>query len=210
MSSTAHEFDFQNEGKAPGGAFFDSVETTSVAWQHEAFALSEQNIFGSALPTNPSARLRSVAYSIQAVVPMATAELQGQSAPDALDSMNKWLLSDAKIGGRAYRRSELYAPDDIVASMWIFDLEPTNHPIVQAWTAVQQLNQARSQHNASHARANQVKVLADQELDDLARDLVLSLKNQTVKERYDTLIKTQQRVSRKNDHGLTMEIKHVV
>jgi hypothetical protein len=163
-------------------------------WPDLSFDFLDRHIFSDGLPVAPPARLRTVARAITELAPLSAAQLQGKPVGVVREEMDKYLKLQVSVGKDQLARRRFINPEVVCKIIWDQQLEPVNHPIVQAWTHVQSLNQHRIGYNrGGHA---EIAVLSGDELTKLAVDLTLTLKQQAVKDFYEKRVSEARSVSR--------------
>jgi hypothetical protein len=166
----------------------ETPDFESVAWPELVFSMDEGRLFGDGLPSGASTRLRKVVQAIQEVAPAAVSELHDAPVTDVREEMDNFLDKTVTIKRTNFKTREFIDPKDVCTTVWLYELIPTRHPILQAWNHVYFLNQKRTATNAIYP-GNPKETLVPWQIDQLALDLIFSLKHETIREMYAIKIK---------------------
>jgi hypothetical protein len=161
-------------------AYIDPETAPSITWMDLPFEFEDRKIFSDQLPVAPPARLRTVANAITELAPSAASELDGKPAAIVRADMHTYMKAQINIGDLKMPHNRFMSPSELTEFIWNNELAPTNHPIVQAFRHVQEMNAQRVAANLAGARIQ--PTISAVELKTLAVDLTMSFRQKTIRD----------------------------
>ena len=179
MSETAPKFD---PTVPPTEIYIEALADLPIeTWPDYEFDIPEKAVFGrKTIDATPDSSLRGAVRAITEAEPKMTVELANRPAVEIRDQVLAFLKTSQQRGKKYI---ELINIEDVCLDIWTNDLEKTNHPTVQVWKKIREINEYRKVHNSRAHGGSSYKhqVLSEEILKALLVNLVQSFRPEAVK-----------------------------